>query len=356
MSEKPDESEKTEEPTQRKLEEAYKKGDFPKSQEVNTWFSLLALAMLVMMFSGNMLSGLAVPLKGLLSHIHDIPVTGIDMVHMVVDLAGRMAVVLLIPFGLLLVAALAGNLIQHKPVLSGEKMKPKLEKISPLAGAKRLFSPSSLVNFAKGVAKLTIVTVIMFMVVWPERDRFADLVTMDLTDMLPETKWLATKLIIGALAFVSIVAGLDFIYQRFSWLKKQRMTTKEIKDEYKQTEGDPTVKAKLRQIRAERGRQRMMAAVPDATVVITNPTHYAVALKYEKGMQAPVCVAKGTDAVALRIRALAEENSVPVVENPPLARALHASIEIEETVPTEHYKAVAEVIGYVLQLGSRGQR
>ncbi|HFQ14878.1 MAG TPA: flagellar biosynthesis protein FlhB, partial [Rhodobacteraceae bacterium] len=164
------------------------------------------------------------------------------------------------------------------------------------------------------------------------------------------------KLIIGALAFVSIVAGLDFIYQRFSWLKKQRMTTKEIKDEYKQTEGDPTVKAKLRQIRAERGRQRMMAAVPDATVVITNPTHYAVALKYEKGMPAPLCVAKGTDAVALRIRSLAKENKVPVVENPPLARALHASIEIDETVPPEHYKAVAEVIGYVLQLQNRFRR
>lgn len=139
-------------------------------------------------------------------------------------------------------------------------------------------------------------------------------------------------------------------------MKKQRMSIQEIKDEHKQMEGDPTVKAKLRQLRIERGRRRMMAEVPKASVVIMNPTHYAVALKYEKGMGAPVCVAKGRDAVALRIRAVAEESGVPVVVNPPLARALHASVEIDQEVPPEHYKAVAEVIGYVMRLKAKLSR
>jgi flagellar biosynthetic protein FlhB len=147
------------------------------------------------------------------------------------------------------------------------------------------------------------------------------------------------------------------MFQRFQFMKQQRMSKQEIKDEYKQLEGDPTVKAKLRQIRMERSRQRMMAAVPDATVVITNPTHFAVALKYEHSqMDAPVVVAKGVDAVAFRIRELANENEVPVIENPPLARALYASVEIDDAIPPEHYKAVAEVIGFVLKLSGKKRR
>jgi flagellar biosynthetic protein FlhB len=127
----------------------------------------------------------------------------------------------------------------------------------------------------------------------------------------------------------------------------------ELREEFKQTEGDPTIKAKIRQLRQGRMRKRMMAAVPKASVVITNPTHYAVALQYERGMEAPVCVAKGLDLIALKIREIAEENSVPVVENPPLARALHATVEIDEEIPPEHYKAVAEIIGYVMKLRRR---
>jgi len=128
------------------------------------------------------------------------------------------------------------------------------------------------------------------------------------------------------------------------------MTPKEVKDEYKQMEGDPHIKGKIRQIRAEKSRQRMMAAVPEATVIVTNPTHFAVALKYEREMNAPVCLAKGVDAVALRIRTVGTENDVPIVENPPLARALYASVDVDGTIPTEHFKAVAQVIGYVMRL------
>jgi flagellar biosynthetic protein FlhB len=150
-----------------------------------------------------------------------------------------------------------------------------------------------------------------------------------------------------------VVAIGDGVYQRLSWHKRQRMSKRELKEEYKEQEGNPEVKGKLKQIRMARTRKRMMAAVPTATVVVTNPTHYAVALKYESGMAAPVCVAKGIDAIALRIRSVAAEHGVTVVENPPLARALHATVEIDQEIPVEHYKAVAEVIGYVLRLRRR---
>ncbi len=149
----------------------------------------------------------------------------------------------------------------------------------------------------------------------------------------------------------TVVAMVDYAYQRQQWWNKLKMTMQEVKDEYKQQEGDPMVKAKIRQIRMERGRKRMMAAVPEASVVITNPTHYAVALKYETGMPAPVCVAKGIDALALKIREIAGDHEIPMVENPPLARALHAVVEIDQEIPTEHYKAVAEVIGFVMRKG-----
>ena len=159
----------------------------------------------------------------------------------------------------------------------------------------------------------------------------------------------------GVIAVMTVVAFLDVLFQRYQHTKKLRMTKQEVKDEFKQLEGDPQVKARLRQIRMEKARQRMMAAVPEADVVVTNPTHYAVALKYEHGtMEVPVLLAKGTDAVAQRIRALAEEHAIPLVENPPLARTLFATVDIDEEIPPEHYQAVAEVIGYVMRLRRSG--
>jgi flagellar biosynthesis protein FlhB len=156
-----------------------------------------------------------------------------------------------------------------------------------------------------------------------------------------------------ALVVIAVIAAADFVYQRQRFLSRHRMSRQELKDELKQSEGDPQIKGRIRQLRQERSRKRMMAAVPEATVVIMNPTHYAVALKYESGkMGAPVCVAKGVDRIALRIREIAEEHDVPVVENPPLARALYASVELEAEVPPEHYKAVAGVIGYVMRLAN----
>lgn len=355
MAENTEDHEKTEEPSSRKLEEAHKKGDVAKSQEVNSWFLMLGATLVFILFAGNMAAGIALSLQEVLAHAHSIPVDGAGLAHLTLHLGLGVLAALGVPLLLLILPGLGGNLIQHRPVLSAEQLKPKFSKISPLAGAKRLLSMTTAVNFAKSLAKLVIVSGVMVAVLWPARDQLDAIVSLDPAELLSLTQTMAVKLLGAVLAVLTVVAALDYAYQRHSWWQKQRMTAKELRDEYKQMEGDPLVRAKLRQVRIERGRKRMMANVPRSSVVITNPTHYAVALQYEAGMNAPICLAKGADAVTLKIRELAAQHNIPIVENPPLARALHASVENDEEIAPEHYKAVAEVIGFVMRLkGRRG--
>jgi flagellar biosynthetic protein FlhB len=220
-----------------------------------------------------------------------------------------------------------------------------------MAGFKRLFGAEGWMNLLKGLAKMAVVGVAIWTQLWPERHNLEAILNQSTVAVLGDMSRLLFKVMMASLATLGLIAGLDYFWQRMRWLSRNRMSKQEIKEEYRQNEGDPTIKAKIRQLRYERARKRMMAAVPTASVVIMNPTHYAVALKYESGkMAAPVCVAKGIDALALRIRAVAEEHDVPVVENPPLARALHAAVEIDDAIPPEHFKAVAQVIGYVMRL------
>src|SRR5262249_2042807 len=185
---------------------------------------------------------------------------------------------------------------------------------------------------------------------WPERHRLESLIGTDVGFVIPFTKMMSLKLLGAVVAILAIIAAADYFFQYRQWYERQKMSLREMKEEFKQTEGDPKIKAKIRQIRHSRARKRMMAAVPKATVVVTNPTHFAIALQYERGMQAPICVAKGADLIARRIRDIATEHDVPVVETPPLARTLYATVEIDQEIPPEHYKAVAEVISYVLRL------
>jgi flagellar biosynthesis protein FlhB len=194
---------------------------------------------------------------------------------------------------------------------------------------------------------------VIVMVLWPYRGFFESMASAEVAAILPRSQIMVVKLLGSVLAIYFLLAGIDFLYQRHAWIERQMMTKQEIKEEYKETEGNPEIKAKLAQIRRQMARRRMMSNVPKASVVIMNPTHYAVALQYLPGMDAPVCVAKGLDELALRIKSVALEHDVPVVENPPLARALHASVELDGTIPEDHFKAVAEVIGYVMRLKRR---
>ena len=350
MAEDSDSTDKTEEPTQKRLEEALKRGDVVKSQEVNTWFVIAGATLVLMAFSSGMGANLTTTMRGLLANSYDIPLDGPALPRLFQKIGGEMIAAIAIPFLLLMLAALCGNLIQHQLVWSFESLAPKLSKISPLAGLKRLFSMQALANFAKGLVKLALVGSVLTALMWPERHRLEGLVRSDLSVMLALVQSLALKLLGTVVAIMAVVAAADYLFQYRQWHERQKMSLREIKEELKQTEGNPAIKGKMRQVRQARQRRRMMAAVPKAAVVITNPTHYAIALQYERGMEAPVCVAKGVDALALKIREVAGEHAVPVVENPPLARALHATVEIDEAIPPEHYKAVAEVIGYVMKL------
>ncbi len=360
MADTPDQHEKTEEPTQKKLDDALKKGDVAKSQEVNSWFLMVAATLMVVIFADDIASSLLVDLKTFLARAHDLPADGISLRALTGSLGLAVLGALAIPIILMMAAGVGGNLVQHQLIFSTDPITPKLSKISPLAGFKRLFSATSLVNFAKSLAKLAIVGAVITAIVWPERGTLDLLIFMDPMSILPATREMSGQVLIGVVAILAVVAALDYAWQRHKWWEKQKMTIKELRDEHKQMEGDPQVRAKIRQVRIERGRKRMMANVPRAAVVITNPTHYSIALEYEAGMNAPVCVAKGVDAVAMRIREVAKEHDIPLVENPPLARALHANVEVDDEIPAEHFKAVAEVIGYVMrlrrQLGARNSR
>ena len=258
--------------------------------------------------------------------------------------------VLGIPFVLLVFFAAAGHLLQNGLVVAVDRIEPKPEKLNPLKGLKNQFSMKTMVEFVKNVSKLLLVGVVLTLVIMPE------LVDVELYPQIPLALTLERLydmiviLLIATISLTAVIAGLDFAYQRYEFNKQMKMSKQEIKDEYKQTEGSPEIKAKVRQIRMQRAQQRMMSNVPDADVVITNPTHFAVALKYDiDTMGAPMCVAKGQDNIALKIREVAEENGVTVMENPPVARALFATVEIDQEVPPEHYKAVAEIISFVFR-------
>jgi len=350
LADEQDNTERTEDPTQKRLDDALERGDVVKSQEVNTWFVLGAATLILLTFSGSMGSSITAMLRGLIAQAHQIPVDGRGITRTMEKLGLEIIAALAIPFVLLMLAAVVGNMIQHRLVWSSESMKPKLSKISPAAGFKRLFSKIALANFIKGLIKLALLGVIMTALLWPKRNQLDGLVTMDPAIVLVLTKTLSLEMLGIVVAVLAIVAAADYLFQYRQWYERQKMSVRELKEEFKQTEGDPAIKAKIRQLRNNRMKKRMMAAVPKASVIITNPTHYAVALQYDRGMNAPVCLAKGLDNIALKIRELAAEHNIPVVENPPLARALHATVEIDEEVPAEHYKAVAEVIGYVMRL------
>jgi flagellar biosynthesis protein FlhB len=351
VADETDLSEKTEDPTQKRLDDALERGDVVKSQEVNTWFIIAGATLALSAFSGS-IGSIRISLRDLLANAHSIRTDGTSLMLLVKHIEYALIAALGVPMLVLVIAAISGNIVQHRLVFTAEGLMPKLNKISPLAGAKRLFGKQAWANLLKGLFKVIAVGVVMAMVFWPERHRLDAMVLMDPWSIVDLTRSLSLHLLGTVVAMLAVVAIADYLFQYRSWFERQKMSLQEIKEEFKQTEGDPHIKGRLRQLRDARRKKRMMAAVPTASVVITNPTHYAVALKYERGMAAPICVAKGLDAIALRIREVAKKNDIPVVENPPLARALHAVVKIDDEIPVEHYQAVAEVIGYVMRLKS----
>lgn len=349
-----DQEQKTEQPTQKRLDEALKKGNVPVSKEVANFFVLSVLAATVAWSTPGMVKNTGALLVPFLANAGDLPAdadgVGQLLKHVIIGGAGIIAMPLLMG----VVAVLAASFLQNGFVISSEPVMPKLSRLSPMEGFKRMFSVKSIIELVKSLIKVCAVGYVAFLAIYPELAHIKRLPNSDSEAMLAFLLLLASRMTLGVAIAMFLIAILDTLYQRFQYFKSLRMTRQEIKDEYKQAEGDPMVKQRLRRIRMERAKNRMMSAVPNADVVITNPTHFSVALQYDgKTMKAPKVVAKGQDLVALRIRELAKEHNVPIVENPPLARALFAGAEIDQEIPTAHYEAVAKVISYVYQLKGR---
>lgn len=354
MADETEQDSKTEEASEQKIRTAVEKGDTPYSPELATASTILLSLAAVMILAQRTSSQISLHLQIALEAIQyggdgsDIALRSLTLAlaGMLWDLAPIL--------GLMALGGLAISLLQGSRRPVANRIAPQMSRISPLAGWSRLFGMRGLVEFAKANAKIAIFTAICLSLLASWRREAVNLLYSDpgvagvyLRRYVLASLWAVTIVVV-------VLAGLDFLWQRFSWLKKLRMTRHDVKEEMKQTQGDPIVRGRMLSLARDRVRRSAIAAVPQATVVITNPTHYAVALRYVRDKDAaPVVIAKGRDLVALRIREVAEAASVPIVENKPLARSLFAQVEVDMTIPPELYRAVAEVIIFVQRHGVR---
>ena len=345
-----DDAQKTEDPSDKKLSDAKSKGQVAQSQEIKSWAILLGGAMGIMILVPWMSKSVVRTSHKFIEQPHMIP---IDFEHLRVvftDVILDLGVIVGPLFAILVVMALVSSIAQVGLNVAGDKVKPDISKISLIGGIKKKFSATTLVEFLKGIVKLVIVGIISFSLAIPLMEDIEIIPFMALITTIDRIHLIALVMTSATVMVMTVISAADYVFQKHTFMKQMRMSKQEVKDEQKNAEGDPQVKGRIRQIRMERARQRMMAAVPEADVVITNPTHYSVALKYDmEEMPAPILVAKGVDDLAFRIREVAEEHDIPLVENAPLARALYANVELDEEIPAEHFAAVAEVIGFVLR-------
>lgn len=349
MAEETDAHSKTEDATPRRLEEARRKGDVAKTPDLPQWMSLAAAVSVLTICGGWMARDIMEAMIPFVAHPEAVQLEGGGAVEVLRKCMMAAAPALLILLSATALAGVAGNLVQHGFLWSPDKLKPDFSKVSPMKGFKRLYGADGLMQFIKSLLKLSAIAVICWISLRDHWATFLDLVRMEPQAMLPFSVAILKAMAFSVVGALGVSAAVDWFWQRHRFLQRMRMSREELKEEMKQSEGDPHIRARLKQIRMERSRRRMIQAVPRATVVVTNPTHYAVALFYEPG-EAPVpqCLAKGTDKVALRIRDAAQAAGVPIVENPPLARALYATVDVDEAIPQQHYEAVAKVIGFVL--------
>lgn len=349
--------EKTEPATQKKLDDARKEGQVAKSREIANGFSLLALFLILRFWVGNMGNRLMAVFHNIYNRIPEVvtfwhglmPETDTTFVfrQMLIQTLLTIAPILLI--GVVVVFICDVVQVKWKPTF--KPLRPKLSKLNPISGFKKFFSPNSLVELLKSLAKIILIVYVCYNYLQDKWAILLNLYDVSLMHGLQLVAKIVTDLGIRIAAIYMIIAFADLIYQRVKFKNDMKMTKQEIKEEYKQQEGDPQVKNKIRNKMMEASRRRMMQALPQADVVITNPTHYAVAIKYDTQVaDAPMVIAKGEDYLAQKIKEIARENKVEIVENKPLARMLYANVEIGQVIPPELYQAVAEVLAYVYQL------
>lgn len=351
MAEETDQSQKTEAPSQKRLDDARERGQLVASREVTTllFFGVAALLWTTVAApSGIKLAALG---KTLLAEAHLLRVDSSGLTPLALAVLAETGWALALPALALLAVPVLAAALQNAVVWTSEPLQPKFERVSPMAGAKRLFAARSAVEFLKNLIKIGMAGGALAYLLWPERQAMIASAALEPGPLLAYLGEILLRMLMVLALLTAILAVADYGWQWFDFMQQMRMSREEVREEHKESDGNPEIKQRIRMLRMERSRRRMMADVPKATVVIANPTHFAVALRYVAGeTPAPQVVAKGVDALALRIRGLAEKHGVPVIENPPLARTLHAACELGELVPPKHYQAVAEVISYVLRL------
>ena len=359
MAETSDQENKTEEPTEKKIRDAVEQGRIPVSREASVFASMAALMVIQAFLIGQGVQQLVPTLKGLLDDPEGFHVgTGADAQDLL-SAVGLTAMHFMVPIFVILIAfGLASSLLQNTPRLVLERIRPDFSRVSPMSGWSRLFGSQGLVEFAKSVFKLVSVSLVVGFVLRSSEARAFEAMYTDPV-ALPEMILTIAMRIVSAICIATIVlVALDLAWARFHWRRELRMSRQELKDEHKQAEGDPLIKARLRSLARDRSRQRMISAASRASLVIANPTHFAVALRYQRDENpAPLVLAKGMDAIALKIRAVAEENRIPVIENKALARALYEAVQVDQVIPPEFFRPVAEII-YFLQSrkSSRAER
>jgi len=342
--------EKTEQPTSKKRDEARNKGQVAVSREVPSVLVLIGSLSVFTLGGSWMSSKLMILITNLLKNPVKLNWSIENLTHLGWQLFGQIIQLMAPLFLVIMLVGIVANVGQVGFLFTFEPLKPKFSKFNPISGFKRFLSLRSLVELAKSLLKIGIVGWITYVAVRNEMDAIPTLLEYDVSEILAYAGKVAFRIILVVCIVLAILAGLDFLYQRWQHEKDLRMTKQEVKDEHKQSEGDPAVRARIRSAQRDMVRRRMMEAVPQATVVITNPTHLAIALKFESDYQAPVVVAKGAGFIAEKIRMIAHENNIPIVEQKPLAQALYKTVEIGQFIPAELYRAVAEVLAYVYRL------
>lgn len=343
--------EKTEEATPKRIEKAREEGDVPRSKELAT-VSVLLVVLMGIWASGNQLTlALKTNMAASLSLPRNLVFEPNLLLVNIAHNLGELLWALLPLAGIVILVAVAAPVLLGGWIFSGKAFMPKFSKLNPLTGIKNLVSKNAAVEFIKAVGKATLVGSVAFFVVAAEIDDVLMLPLMPLNEALSSTAYLILITMIAISSSLVLIAAIDVPYQIWSYGNKLKMTKQEVRQENKETEGNPEIKARIRQQQREMSRRRMMAEIPNADVVITNPTHYAVAIKYQNdSMRAPVVVAKGADAIALKIREIAAEHKISVLESPKLARALYAHTELGDAIPEALYAAVAEVLAYIYQM------
>lgn len=348
--------EKTEKATPKKRQESRDKGQVAKSADIPSALILMASICCLIMLGPFFNKQLLTLFGDVFQHRLNMNVTEENVLSLLSHYSVQMLIFLAPIFVIVIVIAFASHYVQFGWLFTFEPLIPKLEKLNPLNGAKSIFGMRSLVEFLKSSLKLITVGVVVYIVLWSEKDRFLDLAHVPVQDIFAFVADLTIRLGLFVAAFLFILAIGDYLYQKHEYEKNLRMSKQDIKDEYKNMEGDPLIKAKIRERQRRMALMRMMQEVPKADVIITNPTHYAVALKYDgTKMEAPTVIAKGADYLALRIREIAKQNDVITMENRPLARALFERTEVGDSVPADLFQAVAEVLAYVYRLKGRNK-